>query len=283
MNEADDRAAAVQWARALLADDFVILDTETTGLHSDAEICAIAVIDKTGAALLDTLVKPTQPIPSGATRIHGITDATVADAPTFGQVYDTLLMAVGGKRCVIYNASYDVRLLHQSEQWYQQRVDSAWDCMEQDGWERMAVWDDAMARYAAYCGEWNEWHGNYRYQKLPGGDHSALGDCKATLALVKRMAGVPNAELTIKVMDAELRGYDAHYGSIYVDGRYNDPYDTPLADLLSAFVADLVSAYTDRAGSEERQSLAHAYLDRWRRDQGWKPAFERIREGSNVP
>jgi len=279
MTATDDRAAAVAWARALLVDDFVVLDTETTGLHSDAEIVQIAVIDKTGAPLLETLIKPTQPIPSGATRIHGITDAKVADAPTFGQIYDTLLMAVGGKRCVIYNADYDTRLLHQSEQWYQQRIDSTWDCSEMDGWRLMAVWECAMLQYAAFVGETSKYHGTYRYQRLPGGDHSALSDCHACLALIKRMAGVPNATITIPVMDAELRGYDAHYGSIYLEGRYNDPYDTPLADLLSAFVADLVAAYTDRAGSEERQALSHAYLDRWRRDQGWKPAYERIREG----
>lgn len=30
---------------------------------------------------------------------------------------------------------------------------------------------------------------NYRYQRLPGGDHSALGDARATLAVIKRMAG----------------------------------------------------------------------------------------------
>lgn len=275
----DDRARAVAWAHSLLADDFVILDTETTGLHSDAEIVSIAVVDKTGAPLLDTLVKPTQPIPSGATRIHGITDATVADAPTFGQIFDTLRMAVGGKRCVIYNAAYDTRLLHQAEQWYQQRVDSTWDCLEQDGWQALAVWDCAMQQYAAYCGEYSEYHGNYRYQPLPGGDHTALGDARACLALIKRMAGVCNAMLTIPLMDAELRGYAAHYGAIYLPGQYNAPQDTPLTDLLSQFVADLVAAYSDRAGDAERQALAHAYLDRWRRDQGWKPTFERIREG----
>ena len=50
----------------------------------------------------------------------------------------------------------------------------------------------------------------------------------------------------IRVMDAELRGYEAHYGAIYLSGRYNDPQDTPITDLLSQFVADLVGAYTDR-------------------------------------
>ena len=29
---------------------------------------------------------------------------------------------------------------------------------------------------------------NDRWQKLPGGDHSALGDCRATLAILHEMA-----------------------------------------------------------------------------------------------
>jgi DNA polymerase-3 subunit epsilon len=45
-----------------------------------------------------------------------------------------------------------------------------------------------MRQYAAFVGEWNEYHGNYRWQRLPGGDHSALGDARATLSLLKRMA-----------------------------------------------------------------------------------------------
>lgn len=276
-NEPDyaaDRAAAVEWARELLTDDFVILDTETTGLETDAEIVQIAVIEKTGAVLLDTLLRPTQPIPTIATSIHGITDAMVETAPTFGQIFDALLMAIGGKRCVIYNASYDVRLLNQTEQWHQIKTDSTWECLGMEAWRLMAVWDDAMQQYAAFVGDWSDWHGGYRYQQLPGGDHTALGDARATLRLIQRMAGVPNIELTIRVMDQELVGYEAHYARYYINGSFGKFHETPIDDALSAFVADLVFAYTDRAGSRKRQQAAHDWLELWRRDQGWRPVFE---------
>jgi DNA polymerase-3 subunit epsilon len=46
----------------------------------------------------------------------------------------------------------------------------------------------AMQWYAQYVGEWHDYWGNYRWQRLPGGDHSALGDARATLSLLKRMA-----------------------------------------------------------------------------------------------
>ncbi|NJL65352.1 MAG: hypothetical protein HC903_30705 [Methylacidiphilales bacterium] len=48
----------------------------------------------------------------------------------------------------------------------------------------------AMHYYSQYVGEWNDYHGNYKWQKLPGGDHSALGDCHATLKIIKQMAGM---------------------------------------------------------------------------------------------
>jgi hypothetical protein len=35
----------------------------------------------------------------------------------------------------------------------------------------------------------NDYHQFYTWQKLPGGDHSALGDCLATLKVIKDMGG----------------------------------------------------------------------------------------------
>ncbi|MCW3664158.1 3'-5' exonuclease, partial [Burkholderia cenocepacia] len=60
--------------------NFILLDTETTGLDESAEIVEIAVIDDAGNVLLNTLVKPKHPIPNSATAIHGITNAMVATA-----------------------------------------------------------------------------------------------------------------------------------------------------------------------------------------------------------
>ncbi|NJO78661.1 MAG: hypothetical protein HC827_09085 [Cyanobacteria bacterium RM1_2_2] len=45
-----------------------------------------------------------------------------------------------------------------------------------------------MKWYSQWVGEWNELHGDYRWQKLPSGDHSALGDCRATLTIIQEMA-----------------------------------------------------------------------------------------------
>ncbi len=45
-----------------------------------------------------------------------------------------------------------------------------------------------MGRYTSYEGEPSKRGGGYRNQKLPGGDHNALGDALATLRLIEGTA-----------------------------------------------------------------------------------------------
>lgn len=262
----DDRAHARAWAAKLLSQpDTLILDTETSGLHGSAEICQIALIDVSGRVLLDTLVRPTRPIPRDASAIHGITDATVADAPTFADLAPQLRELLSGQTVVIYNANFDVRMLEQSARAHQLTYEVPIFAGE---------YEDAMEPYSAWCGDWSEYHGNYRWQALPGGDHSALGDARATLAVLKKMAGVLNSSITVPAMDDELRGYDLHHSKFYKDGDYNTPHDSSLAMALSAFIADLMGSYSDRRGGMERERLANDWLTAWRRDLGWRPVFE---------
>jgi DNA polymerase-3 subunit epsilon len=46
-----------------------------------------------------------------------------------------------------------------------------------------------MIKHAEWVGEWDDYHRSFRWQKLQGGDHSALGDCLATLEIIKKIAG----------------------------------------------------------------------------------------------
>ena len=90
--------------------NYVILDTETTGLDRGSEIVQIAIIEgKDGTVLLDTLVKPKYDIPVQASRIHGITAETVANAPTWDVVMPQVRSILEGRDVVIYNASGRVR------------------------------------------------------------------------------------------------------------------------------------------------------------------------------
>lgn len=73
----------------------------------------IAVTTASGTVLLDTLLNPGgEPIPAGATAIHGITDAMVEGTPAFSEMLPRLTEALAGRRTVIHNRAYDTgRLL----------------------------------------------------------------------------------------------------------------------------------------------------------------------------
>lgn len=115
-SDADDApAAAVTWIRRLLLDDFLVLDTETTGLGYADEVIEVAAVGPDGDELLSTLVRPRSGgVPPGATAVHGLTMADLIDAPTFAEVYEELTALARGRRVVAWNAPFDERMVRQS-------------------------------------------------------------------------------------------------------------------------------------------------------------------------
>lgn len=177
MDHPSARARAQTWARQMLADPAaLILDTETTGLGSWDEIVSIAIITMQGETVYQSLVKPTIAILPEVTAIHHITNAMVLSAPTYRDIAPTIFLHCFAATLIAYGADFDRRLLAQSAYANQVVSDLAWR------------WEDCMRPYAEYIGEYSHRYGSYTWQKLPGGDHSALGDALACLAIIKEMA-----------------------------------------------------------------------------------------------
>ncbi|MFJ5122313.1 3'-5' exonuclease [Kitasatospora sp. NPDC088548] len=87
----------------------LVIDTETTDLY-DARVCEIAVIDAhTGKTRLNQLINPQ--VPNRATHIHGITDAMVADCPTWEEILPKLFRITRGRRLLAYNSSFDMGVI----------------------------------------------------------------------------------------------------------------------------------------------------------------------------
>lgn len=178
-----DRRHAAHWAKELtLRKDWVILDTETTGLQK-SEIVQIGVLSGDGEILLNSLVRPTIQIPHEASLIHGITNDLVKDAPEFPEIYLHLVDVTANKAVVIYNAKFDQVILKY--------------CCALASLEFLKLIDVhcAMHWHSKWISDWSDYHGNYRWLKLPGGDHTAIGDCHATLKLIEKMAANFDTEI----------------------------------------------------------------------------------------
>ena len=90
-----------------------VLDTETTGLDPLLdEILEIAIVDENGDVLLNSLVRPTRNTSwPEAQRIHGISPADVANAPTLEELAQQIHDSVEKRKVVIYNAEFDAEFL----------------------------------------------------------------------------------------------------------------------------------------------------------------------------
>lgn len=174
------RNQSIEWARGVLNNSsvYAILDTETTGLGKKDVLIQVAAIDTKGNTLLDTLVKPIsrKRMHPDAQAKHGLTMKMLVEEPTFEYVWPKLKSIMNERNLVIYNAAFDTRIITQT---------IVYEGIPED--YKVAA-DCAMLAYAQFIGEWSEYHKNYSYQLLPGGDHTALGDCMATREVIKNMA-----------------------------------------------------------------------------------------------
>jgi DNA polymerase-3 subunit epsilon len=156
----------------------IFLDTETTGLDPAADgILEIGILADDGPILLDSLVRPVHATRwPEAQRIHGIDPEDVKDAPPLDALRPAIVRAATGAEVVIYNAAFDAGFLHA-----ELRGAAAVRC--------------AMLAFAEVCGEWSDWHGDDRWQKLRvaaahvghqwsgTAAHWAIRDCAATRAV----------------------------------------------------------------------------------------------------
>ena len=92
--------------------EYVVLDTETTGLFKNARVIEIGIIAFNEQEILEewsTLLNPIRDI--GPTQIHGITPTMVSLAPEFGQISNDLARLLNNRILIAHNASFDIRML----------------------------------------------------------------------------------------------------------------------------------------------------------------------------
>jgi DNA polymerase III subunit epsilon len=110
------RAAPETEAPPLTAEEWVVVDVETTGGtptmgHRVTEVAAVRVSGGEIVEVFSSLVNPGRPIPSMITRLTGISDRMVRDAPRFAEIAPRLCEVLEGRVFVAHNAPFDWRFL----------------------------------------------------------------------------------------------------------------------------------------------------------------------------
>ena len=122
----------------------VYLDIEATGLETEDEVVAMGIVEAAGAVLLDTLVRPQRLATwAAAQRIHGISPAAVAQAPSLSELAPAIQAAVQDRHVVIYNAAFDCRFVG-------------------DLLAGAVEIHCCMVAWAQEIGEWSDYWGGYR-------------------------------------------------------------------------------------------------------------------------
>lgn len=167
----------------------VVFDTETTGLaFGEDEILQFSAIDENGNVLLDTYIRPTHHTRwDQAESINGISPDMVKNAPTMDEVRPIIQSIFDNADLLVsYNGAFDIAFLQVA------------------GIKIPEVPSyDVMREFAPIYGEYNEYFGDYKWQKLVTAAayygyqfeaHNSLEDVKATLFCYKKMIEEPDIQ-----------------------------------------------------------------------------------------
>ena len=185
----EDRNKAIDWARNLTTrpDEWVVWATEKTGEGKTDEMVQLAVTASDGTTLLNTLVRPLRKkkIPADATARHGITMDELADAPSYADLVPQLSGILKGKQVVAFDSDLEKRILRQTAR-------------QTGGRDFSLSWDCAGTYYSRFVGEIEESKKQYKPQALTRIEKSAVGNCRATLGVIRMIARTPVVKTRVR-------------------------------------------------------------------------------------
>lgn len=184
----------------------IFFDLETTGTNIThdriVEISVIKIMPNGEEREFTKRINPEMPIPTEATAIHHITDADVAEAPTFKQLASSLAKGFEGCDIAGYNSNrFDVPML--AEEFTRAGVD--FDFSRARFIDVQTIFHKKeqrtlVAAYRFYCGKELE------------GAHSANADTRATYEVLKaqldRYSDLPNDMDELSKFSAPNRNVD---------------------------------------------------------------------------
>ncbi|WP_455223046.1 3'-5' exonuclease [Kaarinaea lacus] len=130
---------------------FVVIDTETTGFqaYSQDEIVSIALLELNGmentGREFKTLINPERSIPESSTKIHGLRDEDVADAPSLSNALPEIMAFISNGVLVGHHVNFDIRFLNK-------RLQKLAGCSLQNPWvDTMLLYLELTGKMGHYC------------------------------------------------------------------------------------------------------------------------------------
>lgn len=161
-------------------DDYVVLDFETTGLRAGSDkIIQIGAVKYMNHMHVDTMyvtINPECMISSTITRITGITNADVRDAPVIEDVAHELIQFIGGLPIIAHNAPFDMGFLYALEEITPIPEYTVIDTVKLARRVIPETPNHKLTTLSAYL-------------ELEHNAHDALGDCLATAAIYQFCIG----------------------------------------------------------------------------------------------
>lgn len=173
--------------------EFIVLDTETTGIAVGSRIVEVAALHvKNGVVVrqFQSLVNPEMHIPSIVQGVHGISDAMVASAPKATPVLVDFAKFAAGHTLIAHNASFDYRIL--KGEYGRVKVATPGCRMYCSLKLARLVFPEAMNHKLGTLATW---------LKLPHPPtHRALADCFTTMELLNAMAARKKSHQAVRLV-----------------------------------------------------------------------------------
>ncbi|AKI97333.1 3'-5' exonuclease [Kosmotoga pacifica] len=186
----------------MISLEFVVIDTETTGLspYQGARLIEVAglVVEEDWKINIDkhfhSLINPGVPIPVFITRLTGINSRMVRSAPPAEEVLPAFFRFLSGRTLVIQNAPFDLSFLNH----YAKKL----------GFPELTnpVIDTIWLSRRLFCGRHNLDLILARLNILAEDRHRALGDVILTARAFVKMAAMIGKEEVIKMASQKVSG-----------------------------------------------------------------------------
>ncbi len=184
----NEQKEIIKWFKKLKEMDYLIIDTETTGLTNNDEIIEIGIINNDGKTIYDKRFKPMKSISFGAYNTHGISEEMLKNCKDFNLYYKQIRDILEDDIIIGYSCYFD------------------WDMVKNTIKNRnLELFNyykifDVMREYAKFNQEWNDYRNNWKWQKLivacsqmgitVKDEHTAIGDCHLTLELIRKIQNI---------------------------------------------------------------------------------------------